>query len=58
MQQPDAAGTMGEYSGREPCPARICDDIGGAFAMGAVGGGIWHSVKVSPCNTPPPLLPP
>mmetsp|Transcript_799 Transcript_799/g.2554 ORF Transcript_799/g.2554 Transcript_799/m.2554 type:complete len:232 (-) Transcript_799:324-1019(-) len=36
---------MGEYSGREPCPARICDDIGGAFAMGAVGGGVWHSVK-------------
>ena len=36
---------MGEFQGREPCPARICDDIGGAFAMGAVGGGIWHSVK-------------
>ena len=36
---------MGEFSGREPCPARILDDIGGAFAMGAVGGSIWHSVK-------------
>ena len=36
---------MGEFQGREPCPARILDDIGGAFAMGAVGGGIWHSVK-------------
>jgi import inner membrane translocase subunit TIM17 len=21
------------------------DDIGGAFAMGAIGGSIWHSVK-------------
>lgn len=37
--------TMGDYQGREPCPARILDDIGGAFAMGVVGGGIWHSVK-------------
>ena len=27
--------------GREPCPDRILDDIGGAFGMGAVGGGIW-----------------
>mmetsp|Transcript_49353 Transcript_49353/g.139749 ORF Transcript_49353/g.139749 Transcript_49353/m.139749 type:complete len:179 (+) Transcript_49353:108-644(+) len=36
---------MGEFSGREPCPARILDDIGGAFSMGAVGGSIWHSVK-------------
>lgn len=30
---------------REPCPDRIIDDIGGAFAMGAVGGGAWHLVK-------------
>lgn len=30
---------------REPCPWRIIDDIGGAFCMGAIGGGIWHSVK-------------
>ena len=36
---------MGEYSGREPCPYRIVDDVGGAFAMGAVGGSIWHSIK-------------
>lgn len=36
---------MGEYSGREPCPARILDDIGGAFCMGAVCGGIWHAGK-------------
>jgi len=35
----------GEYQGREPCPARILDDIGGAFSMGLVGGGIWHAVK-------------
>ena len=34
----------GEY-GREPCPYRIVDDIGGAFAMGAVGGSIFHIVR-------------
>ena len=32
-------------AGRDPCPWRILDDVGGAFAMGAVGGTIWHSVK-------------
>ena len=31
--------------GREPCPDRILDDVGGAFGMGAVGGGIWHLIK-------------
>eukprot|EP00158_Paraphelidium_tribonemae_P001393 Partr_v1_DN24341_c1_g1_i6_m31701 putative mitochondrial import inner membrane, translocase subunit len=31
--------------GRDPCPWRILDDIGGAFAMGSIGGGIWHAVK-------------
>lgn len=36
---------MSDYSGREPCPYRILDDVGGAFAMGAVGGSIWHSIK-------------
>jgi hypothetical protein len=30
---------------REPCPDRILDDVGGAFGMGAVGGGIWHFSK-------------
>ena len=35
---------MGEYSGREPA-CHIVDDVGGAFAMGAVGGSIWHSIK-------------
>jgi len=30
---------------REPCPFRIFDDMGGAFAMGAIGGGVWHAVK-------------
>uniref|UniRef100_A0AC34FCY3 Mitochondrial import inner membrane translocase subunit TIM17 n=1 Tax=Panagrolaimus sp. ES5 TaxID=591445 RepID=A0AC34FCY3_9BILA len=33
---------MAEYS-REPCPYRIGDDIGSAFAMGLVGGSIFHS---------------
>jgi len=44
----------GDFQGREPCPARILDDIGGAFAMGAVGGGIWHLVKGFR-NAPPGL---
>ncbi|KAF3955702.1 hypothetical protein ACB098_01G172900 [Castanea mollissima] len=30
---------------REPCPDRILDDIGGAFAMGAVGGSAFHFLK-------------
>jgi mitochondrial import inner membrane translocase subunit TIM17 len=30
---------------REPCPWRIVDDVGGAFCMGSIGGGIWHTVK-------------
>jgi import inner membrane translocase subunit TIM17 len=31
--------------GREPCPDRIVDDIGGAFGMGALGGGLWHTYR-------------
>lgn len=31
--------------GREPCPDRIIDDIGGAFGMGAIGGGFWNTYK-------------
>ena len=42
MAQP-AGGSVDH--GREPCPDRILDDIGGAFGMGAVGGGIWHLIK-------------
>lgn len=38
-------GGPGVDHGREPCPYRILGDIGGAFGMGAVGGGIWHLVK-------------
>ncbi|XP_057794202.1 mitochondrial import inner membrane translocase subunit TIM17-2-like [Salvia miltiorrhiza] len=30
---------------REPCPDRIFDDIGGAFGMGAIGGGTFHFLK-------------
>mmetsp|Transcript_76392 Transcript_76392/g.220785 ORF Transcript_76392/g.220785 Transcript_76392/m.220785 type:complete len:225 (-) Transcript_76392:94-768(-) len=30
---------------REPCPWRIVDDVGGAFCMGNIGGGIWHAIK-------------
>ena len=37
---------------REPCPDRIIDDIGGAFGMGAVGGGVWHLIKGLK-NSPP-----
>ncbi|CDW53186.1 mitochondrial import inner membrane translocase s ubunit tim17 b-like protein [Trichuris trichiura] len=35
---------MEEYT-REPCPWRIVDDCGGAFSMGAVGGGIFHGFR-------------
>ena len=30
---------------REPCPDRILDDVGGGFAMGAVGGSVFHFLK-------------
>ncbi|KAL7749698.1 translocase of the inner membrane [Sorochytrium milnesiophthora] len=30
---------------RDPCPWAILNDTGGAFAMGAIGGGLWHSIK-------------
>ncbi|KAG9301317.1 hypothetical protein G9A89_004069 [Geosiphon pyriformis] len=30
---------------RDPCPWVILNDTGAAFAMGAMGGGIWHMVK-------------
>lgn len=32
-------------SEKEPCPYRILDDCGGAFALGAVGGSIFHGVR-------------
>ncbi|CAG9798015.1 mitochondrial import inner membrane translocase subunit Tim17-B-like [Chironomus tepperi] len=35
---------MEEYS-REPCPYRIVDDCGGAFAMGCIGGGVFQAIK-------------
>lgn len=35
---------MEEYA-REPCPWRIIDDCGGAFAMGCVGGSVFQSIK-------------
>ncbi|VVC37829.1 Mitochondrial inner membrane translocase subunit Tim17/Tim22/Tim23/peroxisomal protein PMP24 [Cinara cedri] len=34
-----------EEFGREPCPMRILEDLGGAFAMGLIGGGIFQSIK-------------
>lgn len=30
---------------REPCPWRIVDDVGAAFSMGCIGGGVWHGIK-------------
>eukprot|EP01089_Gocevia_fonbrunei_P008438 TRINITY_DN20114_c0_g1_i1.p1 TRINITY_DN20114_c0_g1~~TRINITY_DN20114_c0_g1_i1.p1 ORF type:complete len:230 (-),score=39.11 TRINITY_DN20114_c0_g1_i1:107-796(-) len=30
---------------REPCPHRIVTDMGGAFAMGAIGGTLFHGIK-------------
>ncbi|KAK1921990.1 Tim17-domain-containing protein [Papiliotrema laurentii] len=34
----------GDHS-RDPCPYVILNDFGGAFAMGTIGGGIWHGIK-------------
>jgi len=28
-----------------PCPDRIWDDLGTAFAMGSIGGGVFHGIK-------------
>ncbi len=56
MQAPDQGARGGGASvehGQEPCPDRILDDMGGAFGMGAVGGGVWHllkGIKNSPSN--------
>ncbi|TKR66730.1 hypothetical protein L596_022978 [Steinernema carpocapsae] len=33
---------MDEYT-REPCPYRIVEDAGSAFAMGLIGGSLFHS---------------
>ncbi|KAL6944613.1 translocase of the inner membrane [Hanseniaspora vineae] len=30
---------------RDPCPIVIFNDFGGAFAMGAIGGCVWHGIK-------------
>ncbi|KAK7204750.1 mitochondrial inner membrane translocase subunit Tim17/Tim22/Tim23/peroxisomal protein PMP24 [Myxozyma melibiosi] len=30
---------------RDPCPIVIINDFGGAFAMGVIGGTIWHGIK-------------
>ena len=30
---------------REPCPWRIVDDVGGAFAIGSIGGAVWFFAK-------------
>ncbi|XP_015740471.1 mitochondrial import inner membrane translocase subunit Tim17-A [Coturnix japonica] len=41
---PSRQAKMEEYA-REPCPWRIVDDCGGAFTMGAIGGGIFQAIK-------------
>ncbi|KAI7863067.1 Tim17/Tim22/Tim23/Pmp24 family-domain-containing protein [Spinellus fusiger] len=38
-------GHSSQDHSRDPCPWVILNDLGGAFVMGAVGGGIWYSVK-------------
>jgi hypothetical protein len=43
MANPQGGAVM--EHGREPCPDRILDDIGGAFGMGAIGGGFWHTYR-------------
>ena len=46
MWYADGAGLFrASWCRREPCPHRIIDDVGGAFAMGVGGGSIWHMIK-------------
>ena len=46
LQQCGAAGSeLLERSWVPHCHHRIIDDVGGAFGMGAVGGGMWHLIK-------------
>ncbi|KAJ3586684.1 hypothetical protein NHX12_013080 [Muraenolepis orangiensis] len=35
---------MEEHS-REPCPWKLVEDCGGAFTMGAIGGGVFQAIK-------------
>eukprot|EP00049_Salpingoeca_infusionum_P009119 m.151172 g.151172 ORF g.151172 m.151172 type:complete len:201 (-) comp14245_c0_seq1:626-1228(-) len=44
MQQPPPP-TEDQVYKREPCPWRIIDDAGAAFAMGAIGGTLFHGIK-------------
>ena len=30
---------------RDPCPFRIYEDVGSAFLLGSLGGGVWHFFK-------------
>ncbi|TPX31996.1 hypothetical protein SmJEL517_g04805 [Synchytrium microbalum] len=36
---------MSQGHDRDPCPYVIINDCGGAFAMGSIGGALWHSFK-------------
>ncbi|EIM21661.1 hypothetical protein E3Q22_00735 [Wallemia mellicola] len=36
---------MSSDHSRDPCPYVILNDFGGAFAMGALGGTVWHGIK-------------
>eukprot|EP00007_Cunea_sp_BSH-02190019_P003623 CAMPEP_0174234002 /NCGR_PEP_ID=MMETSP0417-20130205/3884_1 /TAXON_ID=242541 /ORGANISM="Mayorella sp, Strain BSH-02190019" /LENGTH=175 /DNA_ID=CAMNT_0015312301 /DNA_START=133 /DNA_END=657 /DNA_ORIENTATION=- len=40
------------HQGREPCPGRIWNDVGGAFAMGCIGGSLVHGFS-GVRNSPP-----
>ena len=31
--------------GRDPCPWRVLDDVGAAFATGCAGGAVWNGVR-------------
>ena len=41
----ESVARMGDEHEREPCPHRIIDDLGGAFAFGVLGGTIFHGFK-------------
>ena len=37
-------GTRSDFT-RDPCPWRLVEDMGGAYALGLTGGTVWNSGK-------------
>lgn len=45
MVEPSSDGVYGGANKLFHSPWVILNDFGGAFSMGAVGGGIWYGIK-------------